>query len=92
VILTAILERIAKKERESDAADRKWETLNLTLAPSTSDDQPKKFMPIPVKELPKVSPDWLESSILLEALVDEEDTLQMELSILFRAVCEVCVH
>jgi hypothetical protein len=32
--------------------------------------------------------DWLESNVLLESLVDEDDTIHMELTILFRSVCE----
>jgi hypothetical protein len=90
VILTTIFERIAKKERDAaldvhgHVEKQKYDIFhNLLINPAFS-----MHMPIPVPRLTSQNDDWLESNVLLESLVDEDDTVHMELTILFRAVCD----
>lgn len=85
-ILTYILEKIAQKERdaEKEKVDRQKDTIKVL-----ADSETGQLIPVAVPALPAAQADWLDSAVLLESLVDEEDTVHMELSILFRAVCDV---
>ena len=88
VILTHILERLTKKERDfgvRDDVDVKIDIFQKLL----SNPAYSPLLPVPTPALPKESPDWLDSKVLLEALIDEDDTVHLELTMLFRAVCEV---